>query len=181
MTSVQRDIVLCGQCEYEISKNHMKCSVCNVCYHFSPCCSIQLSSYSGMSAERKAAWKCSKCRERKKSNVSYQTIISTENTSQKQKRNDEDDDDEDELFIESNKRFKDNESTNHAHLTTSEGNEMMQILMQKMTQITEKLTSIDANLQNQQTTLTQINDNVSNLASQVTELQQQNEEKAKKN
>ncbi|XP_059221586.1 putative leucine-rich repeat-containing protein DDB_G0290503 [Stomoxys calcitrans] len=138
-----------------------------------------------MSAEKKALWKCHKCRERR--NSSYHILVSDSPT-QKQRRNDEDD----ELFDENNKRFKDNapntkiqqEQTLQQHqqqnISTSDISEAMKTMMLNMSQMTAQLSSISMQLQNQQATLMQINDNVSSLSSQVSELQKENREKDKR-
>ncbi|XP_075150930.1 uncharacterized protein LOC142225039 [Haematobia irritans] len=190
MASPSGTVPLCAQCGLTIKEKHMICGECGQHFHFSPCCSLQQSSYAGMNAVKKAAWKCHKCRERKPSNTAYQIVISSsENSAQKQKRCEEDDNDDD-VFDESNKRQKNN-STNPIKnnpifqiqspitqkQTTSEEHGGMQMMMQN---IAAQLSSINAQLQNQQTTLTHINENLVNLNTQVTELQLQNKEKDKK-
>lgn len=185
--SFVQDNLNCALCNLQIiGKKYMKCSVCHSSYHFSPCCSIQISSYGGMSAEKKAAWKCLKCKERRGSNTSYEIIIAKDSGIQKQKRNEEEDD---EVFSDTSKRFKNKSSeppqpqqnsTTQQQSSISDGNEAIKLLAQSMTQVTSQLSSISAQLQNQQSTLMQLNENVLNLSHQVNELQKQNKEKDEK-
>lgn len=158
----------------------MKCSVCNDCFHFSPCCAVQQSAYTGMSEEKKTTWKCHRCRERKNSGC---FIVVSDTMNQKQKRTEEED--EDETVVDNNKRFKDYMSKSNSKQPSGQQpqnnaidlGESMKIMMQNMSHITTQLSSISNQLQNQQTTLTQINDKVSHLSTQVIELQKQNQEK----
>lgn len=202
MSSTEKSNALnCAQCDVAITTKYMKCSVCSACYHFSPCCSIQLSSYNGMNIEKRAAWRCHKCRERK--NSAYHIVIS-DTVQHKQKRNSLSLED-DEIFEDSNKRFKDHVSTNNQQqqtpvhhelhnviqhkeqqklqqpqIQTEQINESIQIMMQNMSQMALQLSAISTQIQNQQETLQQIHENQFRLSDQVTELQKQNEQKDKK-
>lgn len=174
--------LICAQCEIPVTNQYMKCSVCNACFHFSPCCTVQQATYSSMNHEKKSSWKCNKCRERK--NSAYHTIFS--NSLNKQKRNEQEE--EDEVFDDNNKKFKEHTSKPNVQQVPMlqqqnpnfEINNTMQIMMQNISQMTTQLASISTQLQNQQTTLTQINENISSLGHQVIELQKQNQEKDKR-
>lgn len=196
MASAQKEVILCNQCELQIKDKHMKCCDCDSHYHFTPCCSIQQSSYSGMTAQKKAMWKCHKCRERRLSTNSYHIVVSpADKNNQKQKRTNEG---EDEVFDEINKRFKNNANFNTPTGTPNQNNtenlqqqcinvnqqvaesEVMQMMMKSMSQITTQLAAITTQLQQQQGTLLQINENITNLNDKVIELQNQNKEKEKR-
>uniref|UniRef100_A0A8D8ZBE4 FP protein C-terminal domain-containing protein n=1 Tax=Cacopsylla melanoneura TaxID=428564 RepID=A0A8D8ZBE4_9HEMI len=58
---------LCGSCELDILEDFCYCVVCKSKYHFE-CNTISESSWRTMGPERKAAWKCSSCRNVKKPN-----------------------------------------------------------------------------------------------------------------
>lgn len=159
---------VCAQCNCEIkTTKFVQCYFCNLEYHFSPCCSLSERTYDSMAVNRRADWRCHKCKgkERKSStssNNSYHVIIDdTPDTSQQQKQQREDDID----VGESSKRFKDSLSINDLHNNVCALQNEVKINSKQLTGI--------------QTTLNIITNTLSTLTSQVEEICINNNEKEK--
>lgn len=112
-----------------------------------------------MGPEKKSSWRCHKCRERRNS---YQVIVSNgekEISTLKQKRDKGDDDESD--ASESSKKIKAN--TPKTPKTIATNPDALHLIMQNMDKIALQITSVNAKLEQQQTTLIQINDKLTNI------------------
>lgn len=83
--------VICNTCNSAITTTtYVKCFNCKSNYHFSSCCPLSESTYSSMYGERKANWKCQKCKPRSKSpNNVYQAFVFDDKNQQTTLRDDD--------------------------------------------------------------------------------------------
>lgn len=144
---------LCDSCKKSLpmTGEYVKCLNCGGKYHYSPCATVSESTYSIMSADRKATWKCHICRGEKSRSKSpnnlYQEVIHEEQQNQqqpqanKQQRNDDDNDAHPDES--NNKRFKDSINLNTLN---SSLNELKFDVTAIKTSTTNELTSINANI-----------------------------------
>lgn len=149
---------LCCQCNGVLPAKFVKCYACNSLYHFSPCCSLSEKTYSVMANDRKAEWRCHKCKVRKTSSSS-----NSDN--------------------ETSKRFKNSLSLNEVHNNLCQLQANVNNYDSKFNEIKESIHQmsllINQNTQvisNFQTTIT---NTISTLTSQVNELCDKNKEKEK--
>ena len=165
---------LCGECKRELKEAYVKCFTCKNEYHFNPCCGLSESSYAGMSSERKAEWKCHKCRPRERRNSTnnlYQTVIYNE--AMKQRRDEED------VDIETNKRIRTEIPSCNQNLDKSDTQEIKEDIKEMKVSIAQLANSMTTLNTQFQLALDGINKNLSALTQQVNDLQQQNVEKGK--
>lgn len=174
---------LCSQCNGALLEKFVKCYNCNSLYHFSPCCSLSEKTYYGMSNERRADWRCQKCKPRKastSSNNAYHVIIddSTHPTPQQKQLRDDDNSD-----IETSKRFKNSLCLNEIQNNVCQLQSDMKSYDTKFNEIKESIQQmsilINQNTQvisNFQTTIT---NTISTLTMQVNELCDKNKQKEK--
>lgn len=181
----------CNQCKKTLPANFVKCFGCESKYHFSSCCSLSESTYAGINAERKTAWRCHVCKPRKNSNNSYLVMFESKPQQKQQRREESDNEDTDN---EDAKRFKDPININVVNNNLGEVKSDVMVLKTDVTSIKSDISDIKSTMQelatnisqsnmqmnnNIQTALANITSSLSTLASQVSELCEKNKEKEK--
>lgn len=187
---------MCSTCNkvLPLTGEYVKCYNCKGKYHYSPCTTLSESTYSVMKAEKKASWKCQNCRgDRSKSpNNLYQAVVFDNNQqSKKQQREDEDDDnnlDQDEENS-TKKKFKDSLSLNTVNSNVTElkadfssfkstvTGDMKDIKV-SIQQLNSSVTATNNEFREEMSrAFTKLAETMSNLASEVNELKEQNKKK----
>lgn len=183
---------LCTTCNKSLPINgdHVKCHNCGCKYHYSPCATLSQSTYNIMTAEKKFAWKCPKCRgERSKSpNTLYQTVIHEgQQQVNKQQRDEEYEHNEDQRNFNS-KKYKElslNTVNSNVSELKSEFSLLKASVSKDMYDIKTSIQLLTSSLTESHNTLreemcnafSKLNDTMANLASEVSELKKENKEK----
>lgn len=177
---------VCGQCNNNLPSKYVHCFLCNSQYHFSTCCPLSEKTYATMNSERRADWRCHKCKPRKgssSSNNACNIVIDEcfEQGTQKQQREEETEENG------STKRYKESLSLHDAnislHMVKTDVKELKTDINDIKNTMQELAISINLNNAqintNLQTALATITSSLTTLTTQVRELCESNREKEK--
>lgn len=184
---------VCGK-SLPLTGNYIKCHHCGSKYHYSPCATLSESTYSIMSAEKKAAWKCHTCRGDKGRSKSPNSVcpeaanIEQQNQQQQAANKQQRSEDENEQQR-NNKKFKDSISLNiintnmsamKVELATIRNSTSAELgdIKASISQLSNNIITSNNLLREDMTSaLLKLTESMTNLSAQVNELKKENAEK----